>query len=67
MKYLDNKFTLQVYKIDTLADNVRVYSLYRKVGFHEVKRMEKFWAVQHGIFHDLIFMELKKEEFLNVH
>ncbi|BCJ99799.1 GNAT family N-acetyltransferase [Anaerocolumna chitinilytica] len=67
MKYLDNKFTLKVYEIDTLADNIRAYSLYKKVGFHDVKTVEKFWADQDGIFHDLIFMELKREEFFNVH
>lgn len=64
MKYLDNKFFLHTYEIDTLKDNIRAYSLYKKVGFREVKTMENFWTDPDGVSHDLIFMELEKEEFL---
>lgn len=65
MKYLYREFRLDIFEIDTLKDNVRAYGLYKKVGFKEVRVMENFWSDPDGISHDLIFMELGKDEFFN--
>ncbi|MDD2431781.1 MAG: GNAT family protein [Firmicutes bacterium] len=61
--FLFNHFDLQKIEIDTLADNLRAYSLYKKVGFRETKKESKFWQDPDGIWHDVIFMEMEKPEF----
>ena len=63
MRYLCEKFQLDIIEIDTLKDNERAYKLYKKLGFQEVKTMENFWTDPEGESHDLVFMELKKEKF----
>lgn len=62
MNYLYNHFGLQKIEIDTLADNTRALSLYKKVGFKQTKIEQNFWTDPEGILHDLIFMELYKKD-----
>lgn len=60
MNYLYNHFDLQKIEIDTLADNLRALSLYKKIGFKQTRIEKDFWTDPEEISHDLIFMELYK-------
>lgn len=62
INYLYDYFDLQKIEIDTLADNVRALSLYKKVGFEQIKLEQDFWTDPEGISHDVIFMELHKKD-----
>jgi len=62
MNYLYNHFGLQKIEIDTLADNLRALSLYKKIGFKQTKIELDYWTDPEGISHDLIFMELYKKD-----
>lgn len=62
MNYLYNHFGLQKIEIDTLADNLRALSLYKKIGFKQTRIERDYWTDPEGISHDLIFMELYKND-----
>jgi len=59
IKYLKSEFGLKKIEIDTIHDNIRAYSLYKKLGFKEVQRIKDFWTDDQGKKHDIIFMELE--------
>ncbi|HHX02563.1 MAG TPA: GNAT family N-acetyltransferase [Firmicutes bacterium] len=58
INFLFDCFRLRKIEIDTLADNMRAYNLYRKLGFKETRIEKNFWTDPDGKSHDVIFMEL---------
>ncbi|HOB09391.1 MAG TPA: GNAT family N-acetyltransferase [Limnochordia bacterium] len=59
LDYLFERFKLKKIEIDTLADNVRAYNLYKKLGFRETRIEKGFWTDPDGNAHDVIFMEME--------
>ncbi|HKM16626.1 MAG: GNAT family protein [Bacillota bacterium] len=57
MDYLFDCFQLKKIELDTLADNLRAYNLYKKLGFKETRFEKDFWTDPDGKVHDVIFME----------
>ncbi len=57
MDYLTSEFSLNKIEIDTIHDNIRAYSLYKKLGFREVEIIKDYWTDDLGNKHDIIFME----------
>ena len=57
ISYLTSEFSLNKIEIDTIHDNNRAYSLYKKLGFKETERIKDYWTDELGNNHDIIFME----------
>ena len=56
MDYLQERFSLDAIDIDSLADNQRAMSLYKKVGFDVTSIHKDYWQDPSGGYHDLVFM-----------
>ncbi|WFR54879.1 GNAT family protein [Anaerocolumna sp. AGMB13025] len=62
MNYLFNHFQLERIELDSIQDNIRALSLYKKLGFKEYKTIENFWTDPSGISHHLIFLGIDKKD-----
>jgi len=62
IEYLFEHFSLRKIEIDTLADNLPAYYLYKKLGFIETRVEKNYWTDPDGVAHDLIFMEMTSEQ-----
>ncbi len=62
INYLYKELGLEKIEIDTLADNLRALSLYEKVGFVRTSEVKNYWTDPDGISHDVVFLELNKED-----
>ncbi len=60
MNYLFEHFNLNRIEIDSIHDNIRALSLYKKLGFLEFNKFDNYWTDPEGIPHDLIFLGMDR-------